>query len=543
MGLAAITVGVLAIFVVFRHWSRDEHEALFELSIDQKDIKIRGDLAVEVLIACSFMLVFAPIAFAQLQANDYGFELPQGAGPFTFLIYTLIETLKAGSLVAYYDLFAGQLGYEELTPVRNPSIHAKWVVLSYRLALNLLILATLKRLLDIGRRRAEGLDLRHIEDMLRGQDASAHKDAVEQLKTFALAGRGNAPLLLERILTPAQSDDWKAFDADVRLAAAGALYDYGERRGGTGAFYAAVAAYRRIVKDDYTREAMPTAWAATQNNLGTVLRSLGDRESGTVRLEEAATAYRAALEVYTREAMPTDWAATQNNLGNVLQSLGERESGTVRLEAAAAAYRAALEVYTREAMPTDWAATQNSLGTALRSLGDRESGTVRLEEAATAYRAALEVYAREAMPTDWAATQNNLGNVLQSLGERESGTVRLEAAAAAYRAALEVYTREAMPTDWAMTQNNLGNVLRSLGEREGGTVRLEAAAAAYRAALEVYTREAMPTDWARTQNNLGIVLQASENAKAGRCGWRRQRPPAELRWRSIPVRPCRPIGR
>ncbi len=40
--------------------------------------------------------------------------------------------------------------------------------------------------------------------------------------------------------------------------------------------------------------------------------------------------------------MPLDWAVTQNNLGNALATLGERESGTARLEEAVAAYRAAL---------------------------------------------------------------------------------------------------------------------------------------------------------------------------------------------------------
>ena len=44
-----------------------------------------------------------------------------------------------------------------------------------------------------------------------------------------------------------------------------------------------------------------------------------------------------------RERVPLDWAMTQNNLGNALQTLGERESGTARLEEAVAAYRAALE--------------------------------------------------------------------------------------------------------------------------------------------------------------------------------------------------------
>ena len=69
-------------------------------------------------------------------------------------------------------------------------------------------------------------------------------------------------------------------------------------------------------------------------------------------------AYRAALEEWTRERVPLDWAMTQNNLGNALRTLGERESGTARLEEAVAAYRAALEERTRDRVPLDWAMTQ-----------------------------------------------------------------------------------------------------------------------------------------------------------------------------------------
>jgi hypothetical protein len=37
-----------------------------------------------------------------------------------------------------------------------------------------------------------------------------------------------------------------------------------------------------------------------------------------------------------RELVPLDWAQTRNNLGNALASLGEREGGTARLEEAPA---------------------------------------------------------------------------------------------------------------------------------------------------------------------------------------------------------------
>jgi hypothetical protein len=51
----------------------------------------------------------------------------------------------------------------------------------------------------------------------------------------------------------------------------------------------------------------------TQNNLGLALARLGERESETVRLEEAVTAYRDALLENKRERVPL-------NCGNPKQS-------------------------------------------------------------------------------------------------------------------------------------------------------------------------------------------------------------------------------
>ena len=87
-----------------------------------------------------------------------------------------------------------------------------------------------------------------------------------------------------------------------------------------------MAAYR-LALEERTRERVPLDWAMTQKNLGTALLTLGEREAGTARLEEAVAAYRLALEEWTRERVPLDWATTQNNLGNALSTLGEREAG------------------------------------------------------------------------------------------------------------------------------------------------------------------------------------------------------------------------
>jgi hypothetical protein len=65
---------------------------------------------------------------------------------------------------------------------------------------------------------------------------------------------------------------------------------------------------------------------------------------------EVYTKTRDAEEItvaWRRERVPLDWAITQNNLGNALRTLGERGSGTARLDEAVAAVRAALEEWTR----------------------------------------------------------------------------------------------------------------------------------------------------------------------------------------------------
>ncbi|MEO0546057.1 MAG: tetratricopeptide repeat protein, partial [Pseudomonadota bacterium] len=141
----------------------------------------------------------------------------------------------------------------------------------------------------------------------------------------------------------------------------------------------------RAMLEEYPQERAPLDWARAQNNLGNALATLGTRESGTERLDEAVAAYRAALEEWTQGRVPLDWAMTQNNLGTALWTLGARERGTERLDEAVAAYRAALEEWTQERVPLDWAMTQNNLGTALWTLGARERGTERLDEAVTAY--------------------------------------------------------------------------------------------------------------------------------------------------------------
>ena len=502
-----IMLGMLVILGIFRHWSQDEDEALNNVEMDKRAIRLDGNLHFEVLVAVGFILVFAPLAFAHLQKAGVGFVIAPGAGPFTFLSHILIETVKAGSMLDYYDLFAADWGWEQYSGVHDPSIWAKAVVLGYRASLNAVVLVALKRILDIAHRKAEGLDLRHIEERLREPEEAAQSQGLDELEAFAARGKANARDLLERILVPRSGDAWSCRPA-IRSRAATALCRYGEQWGGSGSLHAAIAGYRALLRDEWTRHSAPEHWSRTQSQLGYVLNRLGGLSGDANLIEQAIIAYRSSLEVKTRENDPEDWATTQNALGDVLETLANLSRDAAQAANAIAAYRLALEVRTRDRAPIPWAATQNNLGIALRLLAELSGTRPPLEEAITVYRAALEVRTREAAPERWAATQSNLGNALASLGAISNDRTSLEQAIIACRSALEVRTREDLPLNWATTQTYLGSALMKLAAQSGETCYLEDAMTAYRSALEVRTRDTMPKHWRESLMGLAAAQYA-----------------------------------
>ena len=77
------------------------------------------------------------------------------------------------------------------------------------------------------------------------------------------------------------------------------------------------------------------------NRFAGALEQYGDYQGDNTVLAQAISVYRAALTEIPRNEMSLNWAMTQNNLGNALFILGERESGTARLEEAVSAFREA----------------------------------------------------------------------------------------------------------------------------------------------------------------------------------------------------------
>ncbi len=83
----------------------------------------------------------------------------------------------------------------------------------------------------------------------------------------------------------------------------------------------------------------------TQMKLGNALIGLGERESGTAKLEEAVAAYHEALQERTRERVPFLWAQTQENLATVHLAIYNKDSQPRHLDAALEAVDGALDEY------------------------------------------------------------------------------------------------------------------------------------------------------------------------------------------------------
>jgi Tetratricopeptide repeat len=102
------------------------------------------------------------------------------------------------------------------------------------------------------------------------------------------------------------------------------------------------------------------------------------------------TAYRAALMETPRAALP-QWSNTQDNLGNALFTLGSREGGTARLEEAIAVYDEVLTDKVREHVPLQWATSAGNQGVALRLLAERNDDRHAAETAVAKITVALGV--------------------------------------------------------------------------------------------------------------------------------------------------------
>jgi hypothetical protein len=119
---------------------------------------------------------------------------------------------------------------------------------------------------------------------------------------------------------------------------------------------------------------VPLDWARTQNNLGTALWTLGERESGTAKLEEAVAAYRESLKEKTRERVPLDWARSLGSEGVALVLLAERRGDAAMAETALAQITTAFETMRDGGHAPDAAYYERQLSSARASVARLRGG-------------------------------------------------------------------------------------------------------------------------------------------------------------------------
>jgi tetratricopeptide (TPR) repeat protein len=231
--------------------------------------------------------------------------------------------------------------------------------------------------------------------------------------------------------------------------------------------------------------------AVSRNNLGLVLRDLGDLKGARVQLERALAIDEAALD----PDHPTV-ANYRSNLGMVLQGLGDLKGARVQLERALAIDEAALD-------PDHPAVAirRGNLGSVLHSLGDLEGARIQQEHA-------LAIQERVLGPDHLtvAISRTNLGGVLLDLGDLKGARVQFERAL--------VVIESALGPDHSTVANvrsHLGAVLRDLGHLEGARVQLDRALAIDEAALG-----SDHADVANDRANLGAVLHELGDVEGAR---------------------------
>lgn len=267
------------------------------------------------------------------------------------------------------------------------------------------------------------------------------------------------------------------------------------------------AADYQAAYDEIARWDRELAWLYKQRQAEALL-AYGDRMADGARLAAALDSARTAIAIAGELGDRSKRAASTQQLGVIEYTLGLRESGTRRLEDAAGLFREALAAWDPEVDREAWAEAQNNLANALWAAGERELAPARLEQAEAAYREALARLPREENAMFWAQIQNNIGNVAAALGSRQGDVARLRTAVAAYDAALTVMTLEATPAFFGQIQNNRGKALAAIGQMENGSQSLEAALSAFDLALQGTPREHFPLTWAIIHMNAGIALEA-----------------------------------
>jgi|GEM_PF-693125 len=239
---------------------------------------------------------------------------------------------------------------------------------------------------------------------------------------------------------------------------------------------------RSIAIGEKTLDAENPDVATRYNNLGSLLRAMGNLPSARIYLERAIVIGEKILG----NEHP-DVAIYYNNLGQLLQNLGDLPNARIYLEKALAIDEKVYG-YDHPIQVRDY----NNLGSLLRVMGDLPSARIYLERAIVISE---KILGNE--HPDVAIYYNNLGQLLQDLGDLPSARIYLERAIVIGE---KILGNE--HPDVATRYNNLGQLLWAMGDLPKARIYLEKALAIFEKMLGP-----IHPNVAQSYNNLGRLFQ------------------------------------
>lgn len=288
--------------------------------------------------------------------------------------------------------------------------------------------------------------------------------------------------------TPSTTDllrEAEGLDAAIAGLSAGGRYAEAE----------ALARRALAIREEMLGERHP-ATARSRNDLGDLLRELGDLEGARPHLERALAIRKDVLGI-----RHPDTAQSLNDLGVLLQELGDLEGSRPNLEEALAIREEVLGP-----RHPDTAESLTSLGVLLFYAADRDGAKRSFERALTIREEALGAEHPETIEI-----LNNLGVLLQEMGDIVGARPYLERALAARTKTLGPGHPET-----AQSLHNLGVLSWTMGSLDKARSRMEHALAIREEALG-------PThvDTGQSLNDLGALLQEMDELESARSYYER----------------------
>lgn len=243
---------------------------------------------------------------------------------------------------------------------------------------------------------------------------------------------------------------------------------------------------------------------------GNAAARLGGLETNSIRLYDAADAYRAAFDALPRDDRLGRGLA-RLHLAVTLNAAADRDRRDQDRVRARDAAMDATRLLDPVAHVYPYLTANARLGAILYRMATRSQSLTVCKEGIDAFNRALAVCDKQGMPDPWADTMNGLGQLLILLGRLSRNTEFLTWAAQVCHNAMEVRNRDYNPMGWARTLNNHATALFLIARASNDTERLTQAASEFERAEAVFRDFGIITLAETAHRNLGL-------ARAGLAG-------------------------